>query len=122
MLKHDLVDFERGVKVGGFRTYFLKNEGVLLEMAVLTYTLQKLVKKGYIPLIAPSLVKDFTLVGNGQFPWGREEVYALEKDEVYLAGTAEVPVTAYFSDEILLEKDLPKKFVSFSPSFIREAG
>ena len=122
MKRLDLVDFDRGVKVGGFRTYFLKNEGVLLEMAVLTYTLQKLVKKGYIPLIAPSLVKDFTLVGNGQFPWGREEVYALEKDEVYLAGTAEVPVTAYYADEILLEKDLPKKFVAFSPCFRREAG
>ncbi len=120
--KHDLVDFERGVKVGGFRTYFLKNEAVLLEMAVLTYTLQKLVKKGYIPLIAPSLVKEFTLLGNGQMPWGRDEVYHLEKDDVYLAGTAEVPVTAYFSGEMLLEKDLPKKFVAFSPCFRREAG
>ncbi|OGG20935.1 serine--tRNA ligase [Candidatus Gottesmanbacteria bacterium RIFCSPHIGHO2_02_FULL_40_13] len=122
MLKHDLVDFERGVKVGGFRTYFLKNEAAMLEMAVLTYTLQKLVKKGYIPLIAPSLVKEFTLLGNGQFPWGREEVYHLEKDDVYLAGTAEVPVTAYFAGEALLEKDLPKKFVAFSPCFRREAG
>ena len=122
MKKHDLVDFERGVKVWGFRTYFLKNEGALLEMAVLTYTLQKLVKKGYIPLIAPSLVKEFTLIGNGQMPWGREEVYHFEKDDVYLAGTAEVPVTAYFSGETLLEKDLPKKFVAFSPCFRREAG
>lgn len=120
--KHDLVDFERGVKIGGFRTYFLKNEAALLEVAILTYTFQKLVKKGYTPLIAPSLVKDFTLFGNGQFPWGREEVYHLEKDDLYLAGTAEVPVTAYFSGEVLLEKDLPKKFVAFSPCFRREAG
>src|SRR3990167_4613734 len=118
----DLVDFERGVKVGGFRTYFLKNEGAVLELAVLTYTYQKLIKKGYTPLIAPSLVKDFTLVGNGQFPWGREEVYHLEKDEVYLAGTAEVPVTAYYANEILNEKDLPQKFAAFSPCFRREAG
>ena len=86
------------------------------------YTLNKLVGKGYTPLIAPSLVREFTLVGNGQFPWGREEVYHLEKDDVYLAGTAEVPVTAYFSDEFLSEKDLPKKFVAFSPCFRREAG
>ncbi|MCL5798441.1 MAG: serine--tRNA ligase [Patescibacteria group bacterium] len=120
--KHDLVDFERGVKVGGFRTYFLKNEAAILEIAVLSYTFQKLIKKGYIPLIAPSLVKEFTLFGNGQFPWGREEVYTMEKDNMYLAGTAEVPVTAYFSDEILAEKDLPKKFVAFSPCFRREAG
>lgn len=120
--KYDLVDFERGVKVGGFRTYFLKNEAAILEMAVLFYTYRKLINKGYIPLIAPSLVKEFTLIGNGQLPWGREEVYHLEKDDTYLAGTAEVPVTAYFSGEILNEKDLPKKFVAFSPCFRREAG
>ncbi|HLD24806.1 MAG TPA: serine--tRNA ligase [Patescibacteria group bacterium] len=118
----DLIDFERGAKVGGSRAYFLKNEAAQMEVALMFYTLQKLVGKGYTPLIAPSLVKEFTLVGNGQFPWGREEVYHLEKDNVYLAGTAEVPVTAYFSDEILFEKDLPKKFVAFSPCFRREAG
>jgi len=119
---NDLIDFERGAKVGGSRAYFLKNEAVLLEMGILNYTMRKLVEKGYTPLIAPSLVKEFTLFGNGQFPWGRDEVYHLEKDDLYLAGTAEVPVTAYFSDELLLEKDLPKKFVAFSPCFRREAG
>ncbi|OGG13192.1 serine--tRNA ligase [Candidatus Gottesmanbacteria bacterium RIFCSPHIGHO2_02_FULL_39_11] len=120
--KLDLADLERGGKVGGFRAYFLKNEGALLEMAVLSYTFQKLAQKGYTPIIAPSLVKEFTLFGNGQFPWGREEVYHLEKDDVYLAGTAEVPVTAYYSGETLNEKDLPQKFVAFSPCFRREAG
>lgn len=120
--KLDLMDFERGSKVGGYRAYFLKNEAVLLEFGILQYALQKLVKKGYIPLIAPSLVKEFTLYGNAQFPWGREEVYHLEKDDMYLAGTAEVPVTSYYSDEILSESDLPKKFVAFSPCFRREAG
>ena len=118
----DLIDFDRGAKVGGFRAYFLKNEAAQMEFAVLFYTFQKLIKKGYTPLIAPSLVKGFTLFGNGQFPWGDEEVYHLEKDDLYLAGTAEVPVTAYFSDEVLHEKDLPKKFVAFSPCFRREAG
>ncbi len=118
----DLIDFERGAKVGGSRAYFLKNEAAQMELALMWYTQSKLVAKGYTPLIAPSLVKDFTLVGNGQFPWGKEEVYRLEKDDVYLAGTAEVPVTAYFADEILIEKDLPKKFVAFSPCFRREAG
>lgn len=118
----DLIDFDRGAKIGGFRAYFLKNEGALLELAVLTYALKKLIAKGYTPLIAPSLVKEFTLFGNGQFPWGREEVYHIEKDDLYLAGTAEVPVTAYYSGEMLDEKDLPKKFVAFSPCFRREAG
>lgn len=120
--RHDLADFERGTKVGGFRTYFLKNELALLEIAVLSYAYLKLAQKGYTPLIAPSLVKEFTLFGNGQFPWGRDEVYHLEKDNQYLAGTAEVPVTAYYADEILQESDLPKKFVAFSPCFRREAG
>ncbi|MEK7587466.1 MAG: serine--tRNA ligase [Patescibacteria group bacterium] len=118
----DLIDFDRGAKVGGFRAYFLKNEAAQMEFSVLFYTFQKLIKKGYTPLIAPSLVKGFTLFGNGQFPWGAEEVYHLGKDDVYLAGTAEVPVTAYFADEVLNEKDLPKKFVAFSPCFRREAG
>ncbi len=118
----DLIDFERGAKVGGSRAYFLKNEAAQLEFAVLFYTFNKLVKKGYTPMIAPSLVRDFTLFGNGQFPWGREEVYHLEKDDLYLAGTAEVPMTAYFANEVLDEKDLPKKFVAFSPCFRKEAG
>ncbi len=118
----DLIDFERGAKVGGSRAYFLKNEAAQLEMALMFYSLQKLVAKGYTPLIAPSLVKEFTFVGNGQFPWGKEEVYSLPKDDVYLAGTAEVPVTAYYSDEVLNEKDLPKKFVAFSSCYRREAG
>ncbi|MBI5613343.1 serine--tRNA ligase [Candidatus Gottesmanbacteria bacterium] len=118
----DIIDFERGAKVGGSRAYFLKNEGAMLEFAILFYAYQKLAKKGYTPLVAPSLVKEFTLFGNGQLPWGREEVYHLEKDDVYLAGTAEVPVTAYFADEILNEKDLPKKFVAYSSCYRREAG
>lgn len=118
----DLIDFERGAKVGGSRAYFLKNEAAQLEMALMFYSLSKLAAKGYTPLIAPSLVKEFTFVGNGQFPWGKEEVYSLPKDDVYLAGTAEVPVTAYYSDEVLNEKDLPKKFVAFSSCYRREAG
>ncbi len=118
----DLIDFERGAKVGGFRAYFLKNEAAQLEFAILFYALNKLSAKGYTPLTAPSLVKDFTFVGNGQFPWGREEVYHLEKDDLFLAGTAEVPVTAYFSGETLQEADLPKKFVAYSPCYRREAG
>jgi len=118
----DLIDFERGTKVSGFRGYFLKNEGAHLELAVLWYAFQKLSARGFTPMIAPSLVRDFTLFGNGQFPWGKEEVYNLEKDNQYLAGTAEVPITSYFADEILKEEELPKKFVAYSPCFRREAG
>lgn len=119
---HDIIDFERGTKVSGFRGYFLKNEGAILQSTLLFYTLQKLIKKGFTPLIAPSIVKSHTLFGSGQFPWGEQEVYKLNDNDAYLAGTAEVPVTAYHSGEIMEEKELPKKYVAFSPCFRREAG
>lgn len=118
----DLFDFARGTKVSGFRGYFLKNEGALLQGALMWWVFQKLVSKGYTPIIAPSIVKGITLFGSGQFPWGEAEVYKLNDEDAYLAGTAEVPVTAYLSGEILHEKDLPQKFVAFSPCFRREAG
>lgn len=118
----DLFDLERGSKVSGFRGYFLKNEAALLHLALLFYVFQKLIKKGYAPIIAPAIVKGFTLFGSGQFPWGEQEVYKLNDEDAYLAGTAEVPVTAFHSNEILNEKDLPKKYVAFSPCFRREAG
>lgn len=118
----DLIDFERGVKVSGFRGYFLKNEAARLQQTILYYVFEKLVKKGFIPIIAPAVVKGFTLFGSGQFPWGEADVYKLNDDDAYLAGTAEIPVTAYYSDEILEEKELPKKFVAFSPCFRKEAG
>ncbi|OGK62243.1 serine--tRNA ligase [Candidatus Roizmanbacteria bacterium RIFOXYB2_FULL_38_10] len=118
----NIIDFERGVKVSGFRGYFLKNEGAVLHLSLLFYVLQKLIKKGYTPLIAPAIVKGFTLFGAGQFPWGQEEVYKLNDEDAYLSGTAEVPVTSYYANEILKEEDLPKKFVAFSPCFRKEAG
>lgn len=118
----DIIDLERGAKVSGFRGYFLKNEGALLHMGLLFYTLNKLVSKGYTPMIAPSIVKGFTLFGSGQFPWGEKEVYKLNEDDAYLAGTAEAPATAYYANEILNENDLPKKFVAISPCFRKEAG
>ncbi len=121
-LEHDLFDMERGTKVSGFRGYFLKNQGALLHMAILFYVFQKLVKKGYTPLIAPAIVKGFTLFGSGHLPWGEKELYRLNNEDAFMSATAEIPVTAYYSGEILNEKDLPKKFVAFSPCYRSEAG
>jgi seryl-tRNA synthetase len=119
----DILDLERGNKVSGFRGYFLKNEGAILHMALLFYVFQKLTKKGYTPIIAPSIIKGFTLFGSGHFPWGSEQdVYKLNDDDAYLSGTAEIPITALHAGETLNEKDLPKKFVGFSPCFRKEAG
>lgn len=120
--KLDIIDFERGTKVSGFRGYFLKNEGAILQLALLFYVFMKLVKKNYIPLIAPAIVKEFTLFGCGQFPWGKSDVYKLNDDDAYLAGTAEQPVTSYYANEVLKENDLPKKFVALSACFRKEVG
>jgi seryl-tRNA synthetase len=119
---HNLASMERGSKVSGFRGYFLERELAVLHLAVIWFTFTYLVKKKFTPIIAPSLVKEFAFFGNAQFPWGKDEVYSLPKDELYLSGTAEVPVTAYFANETLYEEDLPKKFVAYSPCYRREIG
>lgn len=117
----NIVDFERGTKIAGFRGYILKNEGMLLQQAVLQYTLYQLVLKGFTPMTVPSLVRKETLMGTGYLPQGEDDLYKTQDDE-YLAGTSEVSTMSYYSDEILNKEDLPIKFVSFSPCFRREAG
>jgi seryl-tRNA synthetase len=121
MTNLDLADFERGTKIAGFRGYILKNEGMLLQQAVLQFTLQHLVAKGFIPMTVPSLVRKETLMGTGYLPQGEDDLYKTQDDE-YLAGTGEVSTMSYFSDEILNKAQLPIKFISFSPCFRREAG
>jgi seryl-tRNA synthetase len=118
----DLFDLVRGAKVSGFRGYFLKNDGALLQLAIMWFVFNKLIKKGYTPIIAPAIVKRLALFGCGQFPWGEPDTYKLNDEDAYLAGTAEQPVTSYFAGEILKEDDLPKRFVAFSPCFRKEAG
>jgi seryl-tRNA synthetase len=121
MLAHDMADFERGTKVAGFRGYFLKNDGAMLSYAIWQYVLQHMVGKGYRPLIVPSLLRKEAFFGTGYLPQGEEDLYRTQDGE-YLAGTAEVATMAYFMDETLEAKDLPMKFISFSPCFRREAG
>lgn len=117
----NLVDLERGAKVSGFRGYFLKNQAVLLCMAIWQFTIDKMVQKGFEPFIAPVLVKEENLIGTGHFPQNKEDVYKTQ-DDLYLSGTAEIPMTNYFSNEILREEDLPKTYVAFSQCYRREAG
>ncbi len=121
MLDLDLVDFDRGTKVAGFRGYFLKNEGALLSYAVWQCALNHFLKKGFSPLIVPSLVKRENFVGSGYLPQSEEDLYKTQ-DGDYLAGTAEVTTMGYHADEILEHAKLPIKFLSFSPCFRREAG
>ncbi|MBI2057521.1 MAG: serine--tRNA ligase [Candidatus Yanofskybacteria bacterium] len=117
----NLIDTERGAKVSGFRGYFLKNEAVLLSQALWSLALEKLVKKGFTPMIAPAIAKGFNFVGTGWLPQGKDEVYKIGEDD-FLIGTSEVSVMGYHANEVLSEKDLPKKFIAFSPCFRSEAG
>jgi seryl-tRNA synthetase len=96
-----IIDFERGVKLAGSRSYVLVGEGAQLEQAVLRYTFDKLVKKGYQPYSLPVLVKEDCMTGTGYFPLGRDQAYYVEKDQLALVGTAEVPLTSFYSDEML---------------------
>jgi len=117
----DLVDFDRGSKVSGFRGYFLKNEGALLNLAIWQFTFEEMVKAGFTPFLCPSLVKEDSFRGTGWLPQGKNEIYGTQ-EQLYLAGTAEVAMMGYHAGEVLEEEELPKKYVAFSPCFRREAG
>src|SRR5437667_197211 len=92
---------ERGAKVAGSRSYILRGAGALLEMALTQFAMDRLVARGFTPLIVPALVREFCLVGSGQFPSGREQTYELPADDVFLSGTAEVAMIGMHADEIL---------------------
>lgn len=129
----DILDLERAVKVGGFRAYFLKNEGVLLHFAVLWHALLKLVSKGFTLMLPPTLTKDFYLYGTGWFPFDMDNIYKvtpagkMELDEkkeegTNLIGTAEVPLCGFHADEILDESELPIKMCGISQCYRSEIG
>lgn len=121
MERLNLVDLERGAKVGGFRQYFIKQKAVILELALLRWSLDFLSQQGF-EIFRPSiLVKGFVLYGTGMFPQGKEETYQVD-DDLYLAGTTEVPLMGYFANEILEEKDLPIKMAGISTAFRKEVG
>ena len=117
-----IIDIERGVKLAGTRNYFLKGDGTLLHWAVLQFAMDCMVKKGYVPLSVPLLMRDEVMRGTGFFPGFEEQTYRMEKDQLNLAGTAEVPLTAYHMGEILKAEELPLKYVALSSCFRREAG
>lgn len=121
MLDLDMVDFERGTKVAGFRGYYLKNDGALLSYAIWQYAQEFFLGKGFTPMIVPSLVGRDAFVGTGYLPQSEDDLYKTQ-DDMFLAGTAEVATMAYHMDEIVPKDKLPMKYLSFSPCFRREAG
>ncbi|WIG60630.1 MAG: Seryl-tRNA synthetase [Ktedonobacterales bacterium] len=118
----NMLDLERGVRVAGSRSYILKGDAVLLELALLQFAMNRVTARGFTALSVPAMAKEFCFIGNSQFPRGRDQTYALPEDELFLVGTAEVAITGMHSGEILREQDLPVKYVAWSPCFRREAG
>src|SRR3989339_1227548 len=118
----DMVDLKKGSEVAGFRGYYLKNAAAKLSFAIWQLSFDFFLKRGgFEPMIVPSLVKRSALMGTGYLPQGEEDLYKTQ-DGDYLAGTAEVATMGYYMDEVLVKEDLPKRFLSFSPCFRREAG
>jgi seryl-tRNA synthetase len=115
------IDIERGAKVSGSRFYYLTGPGAMLELALVQLAMNTAQKNGFTPMIPPALVKPAAMEGTGFLGQAAENVYRLEADDMYLVGTAEVPLAAYHMDEIL-EGELPRRYAAFSPCFRREAG
>jgi seryl-tRNA synthetase len=119
----DLIDFETGGKVAGTGFYFLKNDAVLLDLALQTFALGKLIAAGFTPIITPDLARNQILEGIGFTPRGAEtQVYSIEDTDLSLVGTAEITLGGMHADEVVDESDLPIKYVGLSHCFRTEAG
>ena len=121
MQKLGMVDFDRGTKVHGFRGYYLINDGALLSWAIWNYANEFFLKKGFSPMLPPTIVRKANLYGTGHLPNDAEDVYHTQDDD-YLIGTSEVSTMGYYTDDILEKSQLPIKHLSFSPCYRREAG
>ena len=120
--KLDLIDTTRAGKVSGTRFGYLKNEGVLLELALINFGLKKLIDKGFLPIFPPVMIQKEVMEALGYNNYGFEETYQIKDENLVLVATAEHGIVPYFKDETLSEIDLPKRFVGFSSAFRREAG
>lgn len=119
----DIIDFESGSKVAGSDFYYLKNDGVLLEMALVQYGIGFLQRKGWIPVITPDLAHERYCLGTGYSPKGPEaQTYKVEDSDLGLVATAEITLAGLHSDEALSGKELPKKYAGYTHCFRKEAG
>jgi seryl-tRNA synthetase len=134
----DILDFDRGTKVAGFRGYYVKNDGVLLQMGIMMYALNKLIEKGFAPMIPPTLVKGFPLFGSGYFKGTSydpavDEIYQVatsdkeatgeaSKDQKFLVGTAEPSLLSYYANETVPAERLPLKLCGYSQCYRSEIG
>ncbi len=119
----DLIDITTAADISGSRFGYLKNDGALLEFALRQLAFDVLLKEGFIPIIPPVLVKKEIMNDLGYTAMGEDEnIYSLDKDNLYLVGTSEQSIVPLFKDRVLKKEELPKRFVGFSTCFRREAG
>lgn len=118
--KNDILDIERGVKIGGTRSYILKNELALLEQAVLRLGLDIVRKEGFSIMNVPVIVNEEVLIGSGFFPFQKEDIYKI--DDKYLVGTSEASLVYYYANETLQEHRLPCLLSGITTCFRKEAG
>lgn len=128
-----ILDLEAGTKVSGFRGYYLKNEGAILHWAVLQHAMKKIIASGFKPLVPPTLVHERVLIGSGHFPFGKENVYQIAnpgkletgeeiKNPLFLTGTSEPSLLAYYMDKTMKEEDLPIRVCALTHCFRSEVG
>lgn len=117
-----IIDVKRAAKVSGSRFAILRGEGALLELALVRYVLDRLMPEGFLPVIPPVLVREEAMYGTGFFPTDQAQVYKTADDDLYLAGTSEVPIASMHSGENFAARELPIRYAGISTCFRREAG
>jgi seryl-tRNA synthetase len=115
-------DMERAARISGSRFGYWIGDTALLALAMYRFALDRLVANGFLPVLPPVLIREEAMIGTGQLPSLEDNVYELPKDQLYLAGTAEIPLGGLHLGEILEAAELPLRYVGLSPSFRREAG
>ena len=117
-----IIDFARGSKVTGAGFPFYVGKGATLERALINFFLDQALERGYREISPPIVVNEASARGTGQIPDKEDLMYVVERDQLYMVPTAEVPVTNFHRDELLTEKDLPIRYAAYTPCFRREAG
>ena len=118
----DIIDFDRGTKVAGSGFYVMKGDGARLERALINYFLDVHKDQGYTELVVPAVINKAAVIGTGQYPNLKDDMYYLAKDDMYLNPTAEVPITNLLQDEILDKSQLPIYYTANLTSYRREVG
>jgi len=121
-LELDLIDLERAASVSGARWYYLKNEAVLMQMALMRFAIDRLSEKGFTPIYPPAMIRERVMQGAGFLPEGREDIYKIEGEDLFAVGTSEQVLAGLHENAILDKKELPIRYAGISPCFRTEAG